>query len=160
MLELEAMDPDTERFNTVESGMSDLLKCYREMSREKEHYKIKLISFLSSVRSRTTWRYNFYFIAVITLTWAVQVPDNQINNNPELVIGHSYNHENVFFLVFNCNFLLWQWVLITYSFTRSESCLSHYTTNAYLFMNKFEVCCIILWSCIPSESSLLIDQFT
>lgn len=35
MLELEAMDPNIERFNDVEHGMSELLKCYREIYEEQ-----------------------------------------------------------------------------------------------------------------------------
>lgn len=54
ILEFEDMNQNTERFNKVEGGMSEILKCSKEIHQEMKDYKANtLTSFFLTVTSRT-----------------------------------------------------------------------------------------------------------
>ncbi|XP_028659019.1 tigger transposable element-derived protein 1-like [Erpetoichthys calabaricus] len=83
MLELEAMDPNTECFNKVECGMSELLKCYRELYQQKKKItkQTTLTSFFSTVTFRTSALEGTTSVSSSSspLPGPSTAPDNQIN---------------------------------------------------------------------------------
>lgn len=67
MLELEAIDPNTECFTKVECGMIELLKCLEKFIKKKRRLESKShieFPFYCYIQDFHHWRYNFCFISL------------------------------------------------------------------------------------------------